>query len=68
MPAITAENPLALPRVSPPPVDSTLARPVLQVVNSHRQTEGAGIRIWCPFPGGFPLEAADPFLLLDHSC
>ncbi len=50
-----------------PPTGSTLARPVIQVVTSHQQTEGAGIRIWRPFPGELPLEAADPFLLLDQA-
>jgi redox-sensitive bicupin YhaK (pirin superfamily) len=67
MPAVTVENPLALPSISRPVAGSPLARPVLQVVTSHQQTEGAGIRIWRPFPGELPLEAADPFLLLDQA-
>lgn len=67
MPAVTGENPLALPRVARPDTESTLARPVLQVVTAHQQTEGSGFRIWRPFPGELPLEAADPFLLLDQA-
>jgi hypothetical protein len=34
---------------------------------SHQQSEGAGFRIWRPFPGELPLAAADPFLLLDQA-
>ena len=67
MPAISVENPLVLPRLARPNADATVARPVLQVVASHQQTEGAGIRIWRPFPRALPLEAADPFLLLDQA-
>jgi hypothetical protein len=26
------------------------------VVSAHEQTEGAGVRIWRPFPGELPLE------------
>jgi redox-sensitive bicupin YhaK (pirin superfamily) len=37
------------------------------VVNAHQQSEGAGFRIWRPFPGELPLSAADPFLLLDQA-
>jgi redox-sensitive bicupin YhaK (pirin superfamily) len=36
-------------------------------VTAHEQTEGAGFRIWRPFPGELPLAAADPFLLLDQA-
>jgi quercetin 2,3-dioxygenase len=37
------------------------------VLSAHEQTEGAGVRIWRPFPGRLPLAAADPFLLLDQA-
>ena len=67
MPAVTVENPLALPRLAPLSAESDVARPVIQVVTSHQQTEGAGFRIWRPFPGELPLAAADPFLLLDQA-
>jgi quercetin 2,3-dioxygenase len=67
MPAVTVENPLVLPRLERPGADSGAPRPVLQVVTSHQQSEGAGFRIWRPFPGELPLEAADPFLLLDQA-
>jgi quercetin 2,3-dioxygenase len=66
MPAVTVENPLVLPRLERPGSDSGVSRSVVQVVASHQQSEGAGFRIWRPFPGGLPLEAADPFLLLDQ--
>ena len=67
MPAVTVENPLTLPRVGRPGAEPSLARPVLQVIMSHQQNEGAGFRIWRPLPGELPLAAADPFLLLDQA-
>jgi quercetin 2,3-dioxygenase len=67
MPAVTVENPLLLPRLPRPAADSARARPVRRVVTAHQQTEGAGFRIWRPFPGELSLEAADPFLLLDQA-
>jgi redox-sensitive bicupin YhaK (pirin superfamily) len=67
MPAVTVDNVLALPRLAAAGFDPHLARPVLQVVTAHEQTEGAGFRIWRPFPGELPLAAADPFLLLDQA-
>ena len=66
MPAITVDNPLTLPRVARPSSTST-PRSVATVVSAHEQIEGAGFRIWRPFPGELPLEAADPFLLLDQN-
>jgi hypothetical protein len=65
MPAISVDNPLSLPRLSRPALGSA-SRPVVTVVSAHEQIEGAGFRIWRPFPGELPLEAADPFLLLDQ--
>jgi redox-sensitive bicupin YhaK (pirin superfamily) len=67
MPAVTVENPLTLPRLARPSAETSLVRPVLQVVTAHQQSEGAGFLIWRPFPGDLPLAAADPFLLLDQA-
>jgi hypothetical protein len=67
VPAVTVDNPLVLPRVARPVAESGVIRPVRQVVMSHEQREGAGFRIWRPFPGELPLAAADPFLLLDQA-
>jgi redox-sensitive bicupin YhaK (pirin superfamily) len=66
MPAVTVENPLALPRVPRPDPASTVDRPVTGVVQSQRQIEGAGFEIWRPFPGAVSLADVDPFLLLDQ--
>jgi redox-sensitive bicupin YhaK (pirin superfamily) len=66
MPAVTVENPLVLSRLERPGPDSGVSRPIVQVISSHQQSEGAGFQIWRAFPGQLPLEAADPFLLLDQ--
>lgn len=65
MPAVTAENPLVLPRLAPIGA-GTLERPIGRVVTAHHQLEGAGFEIWRPFPGELSMEEADPFLLLDQ--
>src|SRR5690242_20030563 len=67
MPAITAPNPLVLPRVARPDSASTTDRPVHRVVAAQQHVEGAGIRVARPFPGVVSLTEADPFLLLDHA-
>ena len=67
MPAVTVENPLTLPRLVMPVGEDVVARPALRVITAHEQIEGAGFRIWRPFPGELPLDDADPFLLLDQS-
>jgi redox-sensitive bicupin YhaK (pirin superfamily) len=67
MPAVTIENPLVLPRLSRIGANSGAARPVIRMVTAHRQKEGAGVEIWRAFPGGVPLAATDPFLLLDQA-
>ena len=67
MPAVTIENPLVLPRLSRIGNESSAARPVDRIVTARQQKEGAGIEIWRPFPGGVPLAATDPFLLLDQA-
>lgn len=65
MPAVTVENPLALPRVEAPPAGAR-ARPVDEVVTAHQTVEGAGFRVARPFPGLVPWEVTDPFFLLDQ--
>jgi quercetin 2,3-dioxygenase len=65
MPAITVENPVALPRL-PPISAASLERSIREVVTAHHQREGAGFEVWRPFPGALSMEAADPFLLLDQ--
>jgi quercetin 2,3-dioxygenase len=66
MPAITVEDPLALPRIPRPDRTASQSRPVGRIVTAHRQTEGAGFVIRRPFPGELSMAEADPFLLLDH--
>ncbi len=64
MPAITVTNPDILPRIERP--SATMAqRPLVSVVESHRQLEGAGFEVRRPFPNA-KLSMADPFLLFDH--
>jgi redox-sensitive bicupin YhaK (pirin superfamily) len=66
VPAVTVENPLALPRVLRPNPARTTDRRVKRVATAHRQLEGAGFEIWRPFPGAMSMADADPFLLLDQ--
>ena len=65
MPAIAVRDTLALDRI-PRPDAASRPRPVAKLVLSRRQSEGAGFVVARPFPGDFPPEQADPFLLLDH--
>ncbi len=65
MPAITVDNPLALPRLGAPAPDA-VARPVTRVVAARHTIEGAGFEVWRPFPGGIDSHVADPFFLLDQ--
>ena len=67
MPAITVEDTLVLPRIPRPDPTTSRARPVAKVVAAHHATEGAGVAIRRPFPGGLSMAEADPFLLLDHA-
>ncbi len=66
MPAVTVENPLVLPRIARPDLQTAVARPVGQVVPAHHAVEGAGFEVWRPFPGALDLHVSDPFLLLDQ--
>jgi len=63
MPAVTPEEPLALPRVAAPS-DAT-DRAVLTVVDAPTALEGEGFQVRRAF-AGIDLRYADPFLLLDH--
>jgi quercetin 2,3-dioxygenase len=65
MPAITVENPLALPRL-PRHVEAGALCHVARVVTAREQVEGAGFSIHRPFPGPVTMMQADPFLLLDQ--
>jgi redox-sensitive bicupin YhaK (pirin superfamily) len=65
MPAITAQNPLVLPRITRPAADA-VPRRVHDVVTSHHAVEGAGFEVWRPFPGGANAQDTDPFFLLDQ--
>lgn len=65
MPAVTAENPLVLPRLRSPEVTDA-RRPVDRVIAAHHTVEGAGFSVWRPFPGGIDPHVADPFFLLDQ--
>src|SRR5215831_8398302 len=65
MPAITVNDLLVLPRITPPDPATTTARPVDRVIPARHSLEGAGFAVWRPFPGGDP-HLADPFFLLDQ--
>jgi hypothetical protein len=54
MPAITVENPLTLAQLARPSLEPGSVRPVLQVVSSHQQTEGAGFGYGDRSPARFP--------------
>jgi len=65
MPAITVDDLLVLPRLSPA-APTAVQRPVTRIVASNHVTEGAGFEVWRPFPGGIESHIADPFFLLDQ--
>ncbi|GAA0953717.1 pirin family protein [Actinocorallia libanotica] len=65
MPAVTVENPLALPRVPvPDPVNDT-PRPVLGVTNAPKGFEGEGFPVHRAFSGVHPRHL-DPFIMMDQ--
>ncbi|MGW6694201.1 pirin family protein [Rhodococcus sp. NPDC054953] len=64
MPAVTADNILALPRVSAAAPDA-LARPVLSVTTAPRGYEGEGFPVRRAF-AGVDLAHLDPFLHMDQ--
>ncbi|GAB3232839.1 pirin family protein [Glycomyces halotolerans] len=65
MPAVTAPDILALPRLDAPALESR-PRTVAKIVDSIRTLEGGGFPVRRPFPGPSLIDDADPFLLLDH--
>ncbi|NLU69598.1 pirin family protein [Streptomyces sp. HNM0574] len=64
MPAITVENPLALPRVSAPGPE-TVARPVLTVTTAPTGFEGEGFPVHRAF-AGINYRHLDPFIMMDQ--
>ena len=65
MPAVTVDNPLVLPVLTPPAAASR-PREIAKVVPARRTVEGGGFVVWRPFPGGVDSHLADPFFLLDQ--
>ena len=65
MPAVTADNPLALPRL--PQLDPSAAqdRPVVSVTTAPRGFEGEGFPVHRAF-AGVDLRALDPFIHMDQ--
>jgi hypothetical protein len=63
MPAVTPDDPLALPRISHP--TEGVSREAVAVVDAPRFLEGEGFEVRRAF-AGIDLRLADPFLLLDH--
>src|SRR4051794_23210480 len=64
MPAITAENPLALPRVSAP-AEGASPRRALQVTTAPRGFEGEGFPVRRAF-AGIDYKNLDPFIMMDQ--
>ncbi|MFC7218036.1 pirin family protein [Streptomyces polyrhachis] len=64
MPAVTAENPLALPRVAPPAPDVP-ARKVLAVTTAPSGFEGEGFPVRRAF-AGINHRYLDPFIMMDQ--
>ncbi|MEE1942447.1 pirin family protein [Streptomyces sp. TRM 70361] len=68
MPAITAENPLALPRVpvpDGPAAETAAARPVLAVSTAPSGFEGEGFPVRRAF-AGIDYRHLDPFIMMDQ--
>jgi quercetin 2,3-dioxygenase len=64
MPAVTVDNPLALPRV-PQPSPTDVARPVVSVTTAPSGYEGEGFPVRRAF-AGVDLAALDPFIHMDQ--
>ncbi|AZM47352.1 pirin [Streptomyces sp. WAC 06738] len=64
MPAVTADNPLLLPRISPPPATAE-ARAVRTVSTAPQGYEGEGFPVRRAF-AGIGYTHLDPFIMLDH--
>ncbi len=65
MPAVTVENPLALPRVTVPDPANDAPRPVLGVTNAPKGFEGEGFPVYRAFSGVHPRHL-DPFIMMDQ--
>jgi quercetin 2,3-dioxygenase len=64
VPAVTVENPLALPRIAAPAPDA-VARPVLAVTTAPGGFEGEGFPVNRAF-AGIRTEYLDPFIMMDQ--
>jgi quercetin 2,3-dioxygenase len=64
VPAVTVENPLALPRIAAPAPDA-VARPVLAVSSAPSGFEGEGFPVHRAF-AGIRTEYLDPFIMMDQ--
>ena len=65
MPAVTVENPLALPRVETPDPTTAAPRPVLQVVTAPEGYEGEGFPVRRAF-ARINTKYLDPFIMMDQ--
>ncbi|WP_067185453.1 pirin family protein [Microtetraspora niveoalba] len=65
MPAVTVENPLALPRVPLPNPLTDAHRPVVSVTTAPRALEGEGFPVRRAF-AGVDVRALDPFIHMDQ--
>jgi redox-sensitive bicupin YhaK (pirin superfamily) len=65
MPAVTVENPLALPSVSAPDPAADVDRPVVSVTTAPSGFEGEGFPVRRAF-AGVDLRALDPFIHMDQ--
>jgi hypothetical protein len=65
MPAVTAANPLTLPRVPEPDATVLKARPVTSVTTAPRGFEGEGFPVRRAF-AGVDLQLLDPFIHMDQ--
>ena len=65
MPAVSVDNPSALPRIVLPDSPEMRERGVVSVTDAPRMLEGAGFEVRRAF-AGIDLRLSDPFLLLDH--
>src|SRR5213083_1112477 len=65
MPAVTVDNPLALPRVPQPNPLTDADRPVVSVTTAPRGFEGEGFPVRRAF-AGVDLTALDPFIHMDQ--
>ncbi len=65
MPAVTAENVLTLPRVSPPDPVARRERPVRSVTTAPSGFEGEGFPVRRAF-AGVSMSELDPFIHMDQ--